>query len=557
MICNICCNEKTNFCECPECKKSACTKCIKTHIMNPLQLLSPTCMFCHIGWPYDFIRKTLGKSFTQRYTDAVTELLYTKETALLPQTKVLAEKVKRRMQKQNFCQKIHGYRINNIIIEVLTKYEKREEGNAPKFYGFCPVKNCEGTLTEAFTCSLCKKQACIKCRKEPHGTTGTNADMDSSNECQKEDIETAQQLEKSRPCPSCSTPIEKASGGCDEMFCVKCHTSFSWRTGTVIKKEKTLHNPHHSQWLQETKQEPAPKVNIEEEIIKLNNMKKEITESKARFMKLTTERLQNPRTDMSSAEKAELALKTLEESDKLVMLQPAARKQNLYVLVLEAERDNRMLVHLLNKSTKKHPQYSSIGKMVGTIDRIQYDYLPMYQTEMQFTNTDLRIKLLLGRINTERFRLHLRLRFLFKQRMTSIHMILSSFVESANRIFNRVLLESEYENEKTLVTPDTAIDKMLNELEALREHTETSLKNLQLIYFPAKSDFSLNLTKTWDFSDRETYNEMGILKAHEHFSDPIFDLGTIGPFALPPGTNPVDVPAFLGNLLQQMMVPQL
>lgn len=517
--------------------------------MGPLQLLTPTCMFCHIGWPYDFIYKTLGKSFTKRYTDAVTELLYTKETALLVQTKPLAERVKRRMQKQKFCESIRGYHANSIIIEVLTKYEKREEANGRKFYGFCPVKNCEGTLTEAFTCSLCKKQACIKCRKEPHETNGANAD------CKKEDIETAQQLEKSRSCPSCATPIEKAPGGCDEMFCVKCHTSFSWRNGNVIKKEKTLHNPHHSQWLQETKQEPMSKVNIEEEIIKLNNMRKESAETKARFSKLSAERHQNP----DAKNNTELALKIVEESDKFIALQILERKQKLYIFVLEGERDNRLLLNLIHRATKKHPQFSSIGKIVSTMDIIQYDYLPLYQSQTEFVNTDLRIKLLLGRINTERFRLHLRLRFLFKQRMTSVHMILSSFVESANRIMNRILLESHYENEKTLVTPAPVIDRMLQELEALREHTETSLKNLQSVYFPNEQDsnFFLNLTKTWDFSDKEDFNSLGILKPHEHVIDNDVFEGAIGPIALPPGANFENLPAFLGNFLQQMLAPQL
>ena len=57
----------------------------------------------------------------------------------------------------------------------------------------------------------------------------------------------------SKPCPKCSTVIYKIDG-CDQMWCVKCHTAFSWRTGRI---ETRIHNPHYFEWMREHKQSLA------------------------------------------------------------------------------------------------------------------------------------------------------------------------------------------------------------------------------------------------------------------------------------------------------------
>jgi hypothetical protein len=47
-----------------------------------------------------------------------------------------------------------------------------------------------------------------------------------------------------KPCPKCFLRIEKTEGGCDQMFCVKCQTTFSWTSGIVADCEEIRHNPH-------------------------------------------------------------------------------------------------------------------------------------------------------------------------------------------------------------------------------------------------------------------------------------------------------------------------
>lgn len=516
MICNICTEKRTNFIDCPECKKSTCKKCTKTHIMTSSHLLTPQCMYteCRIGWSYEFMHKNLGKSFPKRYLDAVTDFLFTRETALLPQTKVLAEKVKRRLARQE------NHAVNDIIVDVLTKYGEKYS-NVPKFYGFCPMKGCEGALTEAFICALCKCTTCAECRKEEHAQAN----------CKKEDIDTVKLFEKFRPCPMCKTPIEKTAGGCDEMFCVKCHTSFSWATGIAMKKEKIIHNPHRYEWLKESKQEIpiSAEPNVEEEIIKLNTMRTEVAESKARFTALLSKRAKLQKENKVE-ELADLATQTLMETDKFVSLQNEARRQDMYIYMLEGKRDNVMMAEFVQSAIRGHPQFSGIGKIASCVDSIQYQYIPVYEKAMLFDNTDLRIKLILNRIDENRAKLHLRCRYLFKQRLTAVKMILSSFVESANIIFNSILVKSVVENSQKLKAPTEVVDKMLQDLEALREFTEKSLKELESVYGP----LSLKFEKTWEFEDNERFNKMGILRAKE--KQPSLDIVTNIPNFVP-GAN--------------------
>jgi hypothetical protein len=53
---------------------------------------------------------------------------------------------------------------------------------------------------------------------------------------QSHDDETSRWIDtNTRPCPSCSVPIEKI-GGCNHMRCCHCHASFCWacmRLGTI------------------------------------------------------------------------------------------------------------------------------------------------------------------------------------------------------------------------------------------------------------------------------------------------------------------------------------
>jgi hypothetical protein len=66
---------------------------------------------------------------------------------------------------------------------------------------------------------------------------------DEEHKCDPDLVKTIEFLkEDTKPCPACATPIYKISG-CDQMYCVTCHTPFSWKYGTIVKG--VIHNPHY------------------------------------------------------------------------------------------------------------------------------------------------------------------------------------------------------------------------------------------------------------------------------------------------------------------------
>lgn len=111
--------------------------------------------------------------------------------------------------------------------------EDREE-STQTFVRACPVEGCRGFLSQdELRCGLCETYACGECL----GVRGDN------HSCDPNDVETAKViLKESKPCPACGIRISKING-CDQMWCVQCHTAFSWDKGVVVRG--TIHNPHY------------------------------------------------------------------------------------------------------------------------------------------------------------------------------------------------------------------------------------------------------------------------------------------------------------------------
>ena len=131
-----------------------------------------------------------------------------------------------------------------------------------KFVMKCTVGECRGFLSEKYVCGLCTTAICKDC----HAVLPTSAisavlpdpslqaeeavaPASPTHVCDPNEVATITELNRStKPCPKCHVRIFKTEG-CDQMFCISCHTAFSWRTGEV--ELGVIHNPHYFQALRE------------------------------------------------------------------------------------------------------------------------------------------------------------------------------------------------------------------------------------------------------------------------------------------------------------------
>lgn len=98
----------------------------------------------------------------------------------------------------------------------------------------CPSDGCRGfVISETGKCGVCDTEVCKRCMLQVRGNSHT---------CDPNDVESAKEIKsQTRPCPKCAIPISKIDG-CDQMWCVSCHTPFSWKTGAIVRG--AIHNPH-------------------------------------------------------------------------------------------------------------------------------------------------------------------------------------------------------------------------------------------------------------------------------------------------------------------------
>ena len=130
--------------------------------------------------------------------------------------------------------------------------EQKKKKEKKRFVMMCPVDDCRGFVSTAWKCGVCSTWACSNCRQ----VKGNK--KDAPHTCEKDDVETAKLLAKdTKPCPKCAIPIFKIDG-CDQMWCLECHTAFSWKTGKI--ETGVVHNPHFYQWQRTQNNGVAPRV---------------------------------------------------------------------------------------------------------------------------------------------------------------------------------------------------------------------------------------------------------------------------------------------------------
>ena len=294
MDCGICASmiaRKTSRIVCPSCEFLACKTCMKTFFGS---LPEPKCANCNIVWTREFI-SFFFPSFERDYLLMRQNYLLNRELAMMPETQPIVE-------REIFVRKLElQAKINPETIEIAksARFEFEQSllqtiNNVDPVSAMCPSEDCRGYISiETGKCGLCPNMVCKTCSlpifiphtifcydcERCHQEIFTISHLDLRDVCPKcetgkdipfhkhfckeEDIETAKLIrQETRPCPNCSALIYKIDG-CDQMWCVKCKTAFSWTTGRI--ETGRVHNPHFYEWQRQTAEgEEIPRV-VEED----------------------------------------------------------------------------------------------------------------------------------------------------------------------------------------------------------------------------------------------------------------------------------------------------
>lgn len=261
MECPICVSVYTknrSKIECPSCQHEACASCVRHYLLE--NTIEPKCMHCSVRWNMEFIRSRLSVSFLNK------EYRKKQEASLTAEAETRFDEFNRILQKEN---KIEAVRkemreiedqmttLKKLLNARTTEYWRlKSSSDAPaqerqEFFMACPRTECRGRVSSAYKCGLCEHWICPDC----HGDKGL--ERHSEHECKDDDKKTVEVLrENTKPCPKCHTGIFKVSG-CDQMWCVSCHTCFSWGSGKILTGR--VHNPHFYEFLRQTNGGEAPR----------------------------------------------------------------------------------------------------------------------------------------------------------------------------------------------------------------------------------------------------------------------------------------------------------
>lgn len=264
MDCSICCEKFNNSIhlkvECMGCEtmeQAACRTCCKTYILNSNN--DPMCMFCKTPWEREFIVNNLTKKFVDTELKKYSEDLFVeRQVSLLPDTQKDAIKEKKMRELGNHIDDVvkERNRLKNLIKEqdeILKAYNlelsrirygtSTEDASSTNFTIKCCGEDCNGFLDNRYHCEMCDSNFCRLCMEI----------KDENHVCDEDTKATVLAIkQQSKPCPGCGEMISKIDG-CDQMWCIKCHIQFSWRTGQQMQGYN--HNPEYFRWLRENGQE--------------------------------------------------------------------------------------------------------------------------------------------------------------------------------------------------------------------------------------------------------------------------------------------------------------
>ena len=266
-------------CSCQYCQVSYCRECLGNWLTTIID--EPRCPneHCKKAWSREYLDSVMTKVWRDStYKDYREKLLMDRERALLPSTQPRIEaineanrierevitKMRERRREVTAQIRLLQQEDNGIQTQIwdlnhqclrMRNGEGVDEAAAKTHKAFvrrCPAEGCRGFLSTAWKCGVCELYSCSEC----HEVKGVA--RDSEHTCDPNNVETAKLIAKdTKACPKCGEMITKIDG-CDQMWCVSCHTAFSWRTGQAATG--IVHNPHFYEWQRRQNNGEAPRV---------------------------------------------------------------------------------------------------------------------------------------------------------------------------------------------------------------------------------------------------------------------------------------------------------
>ena len=264
--CQICARPFTGHrrrpieCTHDDCDEVLCMECFRKCIED----YGPRCMFCSKEISQSHIRKNCPRAFCigpLLVKNAEIERKYQESLFLRTQQEEVALVLSRRKWHNDFeiieKQKEEPLKIlktlNNLQAEMRRNYPtlsgmKNQKKEKATFVQKCPDEDCRGYLNSSWKCGVCEKYYCSKCHIH-------KLERGDAHVCDEDMVKTIAHIKKnSKQCPNpeCSAMIQHA-GGCRQMWCPLCHTTFDFKTGEIDKGP--IHNPEYFRWLRESGQQ--------------------------------------------------------------------------------------------------------------------------------------------------------------------------------------------------------------------------------------------------------------------------------------------------------------
>lgn len=269
--CIVCCDNRQRFVQCKMCDFECCDECLKRYTLECNDVFRCMKHGCGAVFPPRVIRETYDyvwlKDDKKGYAKHLLNIDLENAKAKFPSDMVYVDDYIKYKKVAILYNKILVEHDRSTTEEVRVAwmaavlelhdeytrqenalYERIERDNGtrreyPKIVQSCPAENCRGLIGEDFSCMVCKIKLCTICRCK----------MSEEHVCNPDDIETVKSMkDNTKPCPKCAALIFKIDG-CDQMFCTKCHTSFSWERGII--QNGPIHNPHYFEWLTSSNEE--------------------------------------------------------------------------------------------------------------------------------------------------------------------------------------------------------------------------------------------------------------------------------------------------------------